>query len=363
MVAVSPFLSTRYSARLDVLDTPYWRWLAVCALAAAAMPPFVFDSYYVSLLNLVLIACIGAIGINITTGYAGQVNLGQAGFMLIGEFVAGAISIHLGENWANFWITAPAAMIAGAAVGVLVGWPALRVRGLYVALATLAAFFVIQYLGTRYVEYLTRTFKTSLDIKLGTLDLLFVKVDSETSWYFLLLGVTVLVIVAANGLVRTKAGRAWQALREHELMTEVMGINVAQYKLIAFAVGASLAALAGMLFGFYQHSVSAEAFTVEASVEYLAMIIIGGMGSIAGAVLGAMFVVLIPYALQWLLDTFNAPSQFLIYFSALRLGVFAFLMLVFLLLEPEGLIGLWGRIRNFFVLWPFRFQPLEAKRR
>jgi len=362
MVAVSPYLSTHYRARLYLLNTPAWRWLVIATLIVAALPPLLFSVYYVSLLNLVLIACIGAIGLNITTGFAGQVNLGQAGFLLIGEFVAGVISIHLGPIWANFWIAAPAAMAAGGLIGVLVGWPALRVRGLYVALATLAAFFVIQHLGLRYVEYLTRTYKTGIDIKLSTLDLLFLKVESERSWYFLLLIITVLVIAAANGLVRTKAGRAWQALREHELMTQVMGVNVAQYKLIAFAVGASLAALAGMLFGFYHHTVNPEAFTVEASVEYLAMIIIGGMGSIAGAVLGAIFVVLVPYGLQWLLDTFEAPAQFLVYFSALRLGVFAFLMLIFLLLEPEGLIGLWQRVRTFFVLWPFRFRPLEAKR-
>ena len=360
---MSPYLKTSYSARLELLATPFRRWAAIGALATAAVLPFVFDTYYLSLLNLVLIACIGAIGINITTGYAGQVNFGQAGFLLVGEFVAGAIAIHIGAIWANFWIAAPAAMIAGAAVGVIVGWPALRVRGLYVTLATLAAFIIIQYLGLRYIEYLQQTLKTGVDIKLSALDLLFMTVSSERSWYYLLLSVTVVVIVAATGLAHTKAGRAWQALREHELMTEVMGINVAHYKLIAFAVGASLASLAGMLFGFYHHSVNPEAFTVEVSVQYLAMIIIGGMGSIAGAVLGAAFVVLIPYGLEWLLDTFDAPSQFLIYFSALRLGVFAFLMLAFLLLEPEGLIGLWGRIRRFFVLWPFRFQPLEEKRR
>jgi branched-chain amino acid transport system permease protein len=363
MADSSPYLYTSYTQELAVLNTPFRRRAALVGLIGLMGLPWILGSYELSIINMIGIATVGALGLNVTTGFAGQVNLGHAGFMAVGAFVTAAIAFHIGPAWANFWVVTPVSLTAGAVFGLLIGLPCLRLRGLYLAMATLAFYFVVMHVALWYLQYLQRTFSTTADIVLHDLNLGVTTISTDREWYYLLLALNLLVIGGINGLLRTKAGRAWIALRDQDIYAEVIGVEVYQYKVLAFVVGAALAAFSGMLYAYYHHVVGLDLFNFEVNVDYLAMIIIGGLGSVAGTVMGAAFIIGIPRILEWGFAVLDVPRQFITQSSAVRLGVFALLMWLFLVLEPEGLVGIWVRIRQFFELWPFSYQPLEARRR
>jgi branched-chain amino acid transport system permease protein len=230
----------------------------------------------------------------------------------------------------------------------------LRLKGLYLALSTLALHFIVVYLGAEYES--TRGYATGVVIDPPSLGLLII--EDPRLWYFLLLIIDILVVVFAINLVRSRTGRAWMAIRDRDVAAEALGIKVSAYKLSAFVLSSVLTSIAGCLFAYFRGFVSVEAFSLLMTIEYIAMIIIGGLGSILGAVFGTIFVVLLPYIIDSLVDALRVPARLTTYMFAIKYASFGLVMIIFLVLEPAGLVGIWRRVRDYFILWPFRYKAL-----
>jgi branched-chain amino acid transport system permease protein len=250
-------------------------------------------------------------------------------------------------------VTLPAAALVGGLLGIVFGLPSLRLRGLYLAVSTLALHFVVVYLGGEYET--ERGFSTGIVIDPPTIAGW--AVVGGKAWFFVLLTFAAATVLFSLNLLRTRTGRAWRALREREAVAAILGVDVARSKLTAFIVSSTMTALAGALFGYFRGFVSIEAFSLFLTIQYVAMVIVGGMGSIPGALLGAGFVVLFPYAIETAASAL-LPVQVSGLVFALDYAGFGLAMILFLLFEPQGLIGIWRRIRGYFLLWPFKQTPV-----
>jgi branched-chain amino acid transport system permease protein len=240
-------------------------------------------------------------------------------------------------------------------LGLLVGIPSLRLKGLYLALGTLAMHHVVLYVaGEMQARAGGNTGFTIPPARVAGFVL-----RGTVGWYYALVIAAVIVLVLAVNLQRSRAGRAWMAIRDRDVAAASVGINVARYKLSAFVWSSVVTALGGTLFAYQRGFVSVEAFGFFVAVEYIAMIIIGGLGSALGAVLGATFVTLLPYAIDAAVAGL-APGAADYYIFPAKFGAFGLLMALFLIFEPLGLVGIWRRVRNWFFLWPFRHRPLRA---
>ncbi len=319
---------------------------AVLAAAAIALP-FAAGPFLLDLANQVLLAVVGAVALMLLTGYAGQISLGHAGLLAAGAYTTGILFKEFGAAW---WVTAPAAAAVGALLGVIFGLPSLRLRGLYLAVSTLALHFIVIYFGNEYET--KRGFSTGVVID--------PPVSDARAWYAVLGAAAALAVLLALNLLRSKTGRAWRAIRGKEAVAEALGINIPAYKLLAFVVSATITSVAGCLFAYYRGFVSAEAFSLFLTIQYVAMVIIGGMGSILGAVLGAIFVTLFPYAIEYVVATVPTPAAWANSLFAVNYAAFGLVMILFLLFEPAGLVGIWRRVRDYFLLWPFKRKPLAA---
>jgi len=235
---------------------------------------------------------------------------------------------------------------------VLFGLPSLRLRGLYLAVSTLALHFIVIYLGNEYET--KRGFSTGVVIDAPIAD--------ARAWYVVLFVAAAAAVLLALNLLRTKTGRAWHAIRGKEAVAEALGINIPAYKLLAFVISSTMTAVAGCLFAYYRGFVSAEAFSLFLTIQYVAMVIIGGMGSILGAVLGAVFVTLFPYAIEYLVASVPTPAAWANSLFAVNYAAFGLVMILFLVFEPGGLVGIWRRVQDYFLLWPFKRKPRAASR-
>jgi branched-chain amino acid transport system permease protein len=344
---------TSYAADMAVYQIPLSRaGLAAFLMVLFGLVPAVAGDYALSILNLVGIASIGALGLNLLVGYAGQISLGQGGFMAVGAYTAALLVLRLE---APFWVALPAAGAVTALVGCLFGIPSLRVKGLYLAIATLAAQFIIEWNLLHSAWITGQGAQGALVIEpaaLGTLVL-----DSERRKYYLIMGVAVLATVVARNLTRTYVGRAFVAIRDQDVAAETMGVNIFRYKLLAFAISSFYAGVTGAMWAYYTQVVSYEHFLINTSIDYLAMIIIGGLGSVPGSILGAAFITLMPAGIRdglELLKRFGLPGG-LGYFSYAREILFGLTIVLFLVFEPEGLYRIWRRVKDYFRLWPFAY--------
>jgi branched-chain amino acid transport system permease protein len=341
----SGYFRTSYAQELALTQTRLERISLVAFILLLGGYPFVATAFYLDLACQVLL-----------TGYAGQVSLGHAGLLSAGAFTAG---ILFREVNAPFWITLPAAALAGALLGVIFGLPSLRLRGLYLAVSTLALHFIVVYLGGEYET--RRGFSTGITIDPPTIA--GYTIHGGRVWYFVLLAFAMGALLIGLNLLRSRTGRAWRAIRANETVAEALGIGVAQYKLLAFVISSAMAAVSGALFAYYRGFVSVEAFSLFLSIQYVAMIIVGGMGSLLGAVLGAVFVTLFPYAIEAaLMKLPNAQSYAGVLF-AINYAAFGVVMIFFLVFEPLGLVGIWRRLQSYFLLWPFKHRPLAGPRK
>jgi branched-chain amino acid transport system permease protein len=347
-------LKTSYAADMALYPLPIARW-AVGAIAAAVFVvfPLAVGEYYLSLINLVSIAVVGAVGLNLLVGYTGQISVGHGAFMSVGAYTAANLAVRL---HAPFWIALPLGGLMAAAIGALVGVPSLRIKGLYLAIATLAGQFIIEWL-INHVTWISGGVQASIEVPRPRL--FGVAIASQRAMYFFLLVFVVLAIVAALNLVRSRVGRAFVAIRDHDIAAEIIGIDIFRYKLLAFAISAFYAGVTGVLYTYYLGVANYEQFQITVSIDYLAMIIIGGLGSILGSVLGAIFVTLLPIVIRYAMEAFGgllfSPAEVLNIIPNLRLIVFGVLIMVFLVVEPEGLNRLWRNIRNYFRVWPFAY--------
>jgi len=357
-----PYLRTSYAELVSAFDTPGKLWWAGAGLVTFMTAPLWVPPYFVHLLNLSAIGVVGAVGLNFVTGWAGQVSLGHAAFLAVGAYTAAIMTLHLPWPLNEFAVVVPTATLAATLAGFLLGLPALRLRGLYLALSTIAFHYVLLYGARRYHAYLSHKFtQSTTELVLPVPRIGGWVLADERSWYLLSLVVVVGVLICATNIARTRAGRAWFAIRQRDVAAAVMGVNVVHYKLLAFALSASLAGLAGSLMAYYQRGVSADNFTLGMSIQYVAMIVIGGMGSVLGSVLGAAFVTLLPHIIRLGLNWATSGRLDPTVVSGVEFIVFGVIMWWFLRYEPEGLAAVWLRIRRFVELWPFSYRPLERR--
>jgi branched-chain amino acid transport system permease protein len=352
----SGYFRTNYGQDLKLVETRTERWSLTIFLIALLTFPFLASPFQLDLANQVFLACIGAIALMLLTGYAGQISLGHAGLLAAGAFTAGVLSKEMN---APFWVTLPAATIVGALLGVMFGLPSLRLRGLYLAVSTLALHFLVVYLGGEYET--KRGFSTGILIdppKLGGWT-----VSGGRIWYFILGLFTAATLLLCLNLLRSGTGRAWAAIRANETVAEALGIGVSAHKLLAFVISSALTALAGALFAHYRGFVSVEAFSLFLTIQYVAMIIVGGMGSLLGAILGAVFVTLFPYGIEAAMGALPGAQRYAGLIFAVNYAAFGVVMILFLVLEPLGLVGIWKRVQTYFLLWPFKHRPMAGSRR
>jgi branched-chain amino acid transport system permease protein len=352
----SGYFRTGYAQELKLIETRTERTVLAAVVVVLAAFPFIASPFLLDLANQVFLASIGALALMLLTGYAGQVSLGHAGLMAAGAFTVG---ILFKETQAPFWITLPAAALVGALLGVIFGLPSLRLRGLYLAVSTLALHFLVVYLGGEYES--KRGYSTGIIIDPPTIG--GVTIIGGRVWYFILAAFATATLLLCLNLLRSGTGRAWAAIRANETVAEALGIGVAGYKLLAFVTSSALAAVAGALFAYYRGFVSVEAFSLFLSIQFVAMIIIGGMGSLLGAILGAVFVTLFPYAIEAALRALPGAQRYAGTLFAVNYAAFGFVMILFLVLEPLGLVGIWRRVQSYFLMWPFKRRQMTGPRR
>jgi branched-chain amino acid transport system permease protein len=323
-------------------------WLCVLVFTLLLLP-FLFSSYVIYVANLIGFAIIAALGLNILTGCTGQISLGHAAFVGVGGYATAILMTRVGLP---FWVALPLAGIVAALLGLVIGIPSLRVKGLYLCIATLASQFILEYVFMHW-ESMTRGIR---GINVPPPSLAGFVFDTEKSFYYITLAMVFIGVGFARNLLRTKWGRAFIAIRDRDLAAEIMGINLFRYKLIAFALSAFYAGVAGGLWAAFMKVVTPEHFPFHLSIQYLAMIIVGGLGSVIGSIFGAIFMTLVPE----LLNVLTGMSK--IYFPGLdqlfipmKEIVFGSLIVGFLVFEPHGLAEIWRRIKNFFTLWPFSY--------
>jgi branched-chain amino acid transport system permease protein len=352
----SGYFRTTYGQDLALFGTRLERLSLGGLIAALAAFPALATPFLIELGAQVFLAVVGAVALMLLTGYAGQVSLGHAGLLAAGAFTVGILAKEL---VLPFWVTLPAAALVGMALGVVFGLPSLRVRGLYLAVSTLALYFLVAYLGAEYET--KRGFSTGILVEppvvAGT------AISDPRAWYFVLLAAAAASLWLAANLLRARSGRAWAAIRANETVAATLGIGVAGYKLLAFVISSALTAVAGGLFAYHRGFVSVEAFSLFLSIQYVAMIIIGGMGSLLGAVLGALFVTVFPYLIEAGLRALPGAEGAAGLLFAVNYAAFGAVMILFLLIEPQGLVGIWRRLQSYFLLWPFKQRPVGGGRR
>jgi branched-chain amino acid transport system permease protein len=351
----SGFFKTSYEADMALVDSGVRRVALALLVIGLLVLPRVTSAFVVELVSQAALAAVGALALNVLTGMAGQVSLGHAGFLAAGAFTVGMLV----EEWKlGPLATLPAAAVVGAALGLAVGIPSLRLKGLYLALGTLAMHFVVLYAGS---EYQARG-GLNTGVSVPTLVVFGYRIRTGVQWYYVLVALAALAAMLSLNLSRSRVGRAWMAIRDREVAAASLGIAVARYKLLAFVASSTVTALAGAVWAYQRSFVSVEAFSFFVTIEFIAMIVIGGLGSTLGALLGAAFVTLLPYGIDAAVASLRITGAAEYYLFPLKFGAFGLLMALFLLFEPQGLAGMWRRARAWLVLWPLRYAPLRGGR-
>jgi branched-chain amino acid transport system permease protein len=345
---------TTYAADMALYPLPIARWAIVAVIAIfAVILPLTLHEYYLSIINLSLIAIVGALGLNLLVGYTGQISVGHAAFMSVGAYTAANLAVKLGLP---FWITLPAGGLMAAFIGAIVGIPSLRIKGLYLAIATLAGQLIIEWI-INHTPAISGGAQASIQVPRPML--WGHELKSQGQLYFFMLFFAALAIIATLNLVRSRIGRAYIAIRDQDIAAEIIGINIYRYKLLAFAISSFYAGVCGVLYTYYLGIANYEQFQIVVSIDYLAMIIIGGLGSVLGSILGAVFVTMLPIAIRLAMEPlaglFFSSGELSSVIASTRLVLFGGLIIFFLVVEPEGLNRLWRNIRNYFRAWPFSY--------
>jgi branched-chain amino acid transport system permease protein len=340
-----------YFQAKELFRTPLRKGLlALLIVGMCALPSLVGD-YGLSILTLICAFTIGMLGLQIITGYCGQISIGHAAFMGVGMYTVGILQKHFGLS---FWICLPLAGLVPMGIGMLFGIPALRMKGLYLAFATLAAHFVIVYVISNWRSVTNGTDGMWMK-RPGSL--LGIDFQSDRNYYFLVLTMTVLMTYLAKNLTRTRLGRAFVAVRDNDIAAEVMGINIAQTKILAFGIGCFFAGIAGALGGAYYEYVNVEWFGFDDSIWFLGFLVVGGFGSIFGAIAGAtVWKVLdeLTTLVTPLAETFLGGAAF--YASAaFALVFYSLIIIIFLVFEPRGIAHRWEIVKRSYRLHPFPY--------
>jgi branched-chain amino acid transport system permease protein len=340
-----------------------WLWLLLCAAALAYLPTLLTERAFFGIplsntqllnlgltqINLMLISMLGALSLNYLTGCAGLISIGHAAFFATGAMAAAVFDNQLGLP---FPLVLLAAALAGAVAGTLAGLPSLRVRGLYFVLSTLAVHYVVAYV---FLEYQFKYFDV-VGIPYATPRIGGFELNTPVRWYALLLPLVVLVYLGLQASLKSREGRAMLAMRDHELAATSVGVDVRILRLKAFGLSSAIASVAGALFAYYLSNVTSEAFNINFAIQFIAMIIIGGMGSLPGSLVGAAIWLLLPSIIGGLSPQTSDGNAF---FSKLLVEhraqlvqlIFSILVIVFLIFAPGGVAGLGTRLKNSWLAW------------
>jgi len=326
----------------------------IILMAFLALFPFLFKNYYVYVANYMAINVIVAIGLNILVGYTGQISLGHSGFFAIGAY--GTI-VLMSKVGLPFVIALPASALATALFGFLIGLPALRLEGPYLSIATLGFGLTITRVIGRIESFGGRQGLHAPELTIGPW-----RLDTDRDFYYLLITLTVILTVAARNLIKTKVGRAFIAIRDADIAAETMGVNLMYYKTLAFAVSAFYTGLAGGLYAFVLRFIEPELFGLLMSILFLAMVVVGGLGSIFGAIAGACLlswmdlelrnILSIPYVGLWL-EALSKSYFSITGVSNIQFILYGLIMVLIMLFEPLGLYGFWIRTKLYWRTWPF----------
>ncbi|NQU12650.1 MAG: branched-chain amino acid ABC transporter permease [Desulfobacteraceae bacterium] len=305
------------------------------------LAPTVLDDYFISQLTFICMYSVATVGLMLLTGYTGQVSMGHAAFFGIGAFTSAILS----SKGVPFVLALPAAGLLAGFVGIFIGLPALRLSGLYLAIATMGFGFIVEEILVRWESVTHGNMGMMVDPpSIGPL--LF---ESETSYFYLTIIVLILTILAARNILRSPTGRAMIAIRDSEVAAQAMGISMAKYKTTAFAISAFFTGVAGSLYAHKLTFINPESFTIFVSIEFLAMIIVGGLGSIHGAVFGAAFIIFLP---QLIIMTKDYMPKYLADQTGLDPVLYGLMIILFILFEPLGIYGRWRKTRFYFEMFP-----------
>ncbi len=369
-----PKLYTSYRQDMALLNTPSKRNAVLALLAFAAVSPWLFADSLLFIFAVAFAAAIGAIGLNLVTGFAGQVSLGHAFFIAVGAYTAAAFTgdpdvrhIGLGMQWV---VAVPAAALTAGLAGLVISPLAVRLRGLYLAIVTLGLVFLGEHiwkewrsltggLGAGRRGVIVEVAGARLD-RAGELFGIFM--TAQQKMFYVTLILLVALAILARNLTRSAIGRAWSAIRDRDIAAEIMGIPLTKYKAMAFGISSAYAGVAGALLYSVTRVIDPGSFNLLMSIQYIAMILVGGVATISGAIAGALFISFLPFI------TRQAPVlfPFIATDPALRGGglinvfqlegiLYGVLIIAFLVLQPRGLFGLWIKIRNYWKGWPFSY--------
>src|SRR6059058_1716944 len=342
---------TSYAVDTTIFPTRSSRNAAIIGIILICLAPQLFSEYWLSILIQIGIYGIAALGLNILVGFTGQISIGHAAFFLLGAFTSAYLSNKLPIP---VFFAIPLAGVVTALVGLIFGIPAARLKGLYLVIATLAAQYILLDFFSR-AEWFTGG---SVPASANPFSIFGYTLRGDRQYFYVVLAYVLVSYMLVTNLMRSRDGRALVALRDHYLSAEIMGINLTKYRTLSFGLAAFFAGVGGALYAHYNQVVSNEGFGIDRSIIFLAMIIIGGLGSVMGTLMGTAFMVLLPESMEWLsvalrgspIDQLLGLKNNIAFLREMAIGV---IIIVFLVFEPDGLAHRWRQIKAYWKLYPF----------
>ncbi len=339
-----------YRTDTTIFPTPMSRNFCIAGVVLLCVAPLFLSNYYLNLLIQIGYLGIAALGLNILVGFTGQISLGHSAFFGFGAFA----SAYISNQGIPVFFAIPLAGLATTAVGMIFGIPSARIKGLYLAIATLASQFILEDFFNR-AEWFSGGSAGALAESFSIFGFVF---DSDERFFYVVLVYLVIMYIAAANLMRSRDGRALVAVRDHYLSAEIMGINLTKYRILSFGISSFYAGVGGALFAHYLGFVSVEGFSILLSIQFLAMVIIGGLGSIMGSLMGTAFMVLLPEVMEGLvagLSNFEWASGLGAGLAFLKQMAIGLAIILFLIFEPDGLAHRWRLIKAYWKLYPFSY--------
>jgi len=340
----------RYENDLAIVRTRFHKVAMIAFLILLMLLPQFLERAYIDKIIWIAVMVIGGMGIGLLTGYCGQITLGHAAFVAAGAYTS---AILINEFNIHFLLTFPLAGLAAGLLGVLFGLPALRVKGFYLILTTLAAQFIIIYVIKHTDTYTGGTEGLQISFpEIGGLAL-----DTSQKYYYVAVPTACLMVFLAMNIARSKIGRIFVAIKDNDLAAEVMGVRLFYYKLMAFFVGCFFAGIAGAVLASKVIVVDLTYFSLESSIWYLGILVIGGMGSIPGIIMGVFFIELMEHFVTWISPALSAsfPAVSENVSAALGPMIFGAVVVFFLVFQPRGLYHMWRNILATIRVWPFAY--------
>lgn len=342
---------TTYAADTTIFPTVTSRNAAILGALLVCVSPWILNDYWVALLIQIGLFGIAALGLNVLVGFSGQISIGHAAFFLLGAFTSAYLSSKLGIP---VFFAIPLSGLVTAIVGLVFGLPAARLKGLYLAIATLAAQYILLDFFSR-AEWFSGGTVPAIAEPFSVFGYV---VQGDRQYFYVVLAYLIISLLLVTNLARTRDGRALIAVRDHYLSAEIMGINLTKYRTMAFGIAAFFAGIGGALYAHYQLVVSNEGFGIDRSILFLAMVIIGGTGSVMGTLMGTAFIVLLPESMEWLSSALRGSAldqvlQLDTNLTFLREIAIGLIIILFLIFEPDGLAHRWKQIKAYWKLYPF----------